>query len=551
MEINNFKNLGKDGAVFTMGFDNILVDGTYKLAMRGYTNKQTDSSSTSNLLTLTGIVKRDETVTASFKYLYAIAGQRIWKIPENNLSSLTNVHTTAETGSNFADVWVDDDNDLYWTSARYIGTYNGTTWDDDTFDLGTSYATASDVHRFIPYDDITFITNGDYLAKIDNDGTDFNASYKQLPQKYLATCGASNGNLVLIGGKKWGRGILLLWNTTDAGWTNKIYFDKEISAIKSYKNGWVFSSGSGLYYTNGYSIEVLDFLPETTALSNVSIKPYSFEVIDDKIVFAGAISPIINIKGGFYVYDIVNKTFSITPNHNNDYYTNSYGIIFKNTTGLGTTQILTSYGYDDATSKYAFSQLLLFSVNYSGDSYYVLPKITFSNKTTISDIKMKISLDKKDYIDYADKTADITIACSDGRDKFWSYLITNTELTNENQIQYDGTVSGYNNVSIGDMVLSLDGVNAGESAFVESIANAGTNTETATLDADFTDNTEDARTLNVLPFRKFATKTVTDTQEIQFFNNSSLGQIDELYILIKVKTTNFPLNIDKLIINAN
>lgn len=643
--LDNLKTYTNDGGcVWSSGFKSELENGRYKLRQIGSVTEKYNSSSNENLSIINGFVKRDEDYSFfNEKYIYGISYDgRIWKFSENFTSgSLSNPNTYASGNeTSYPDIWVDDDNDLYWTSKRYLGkftttgvnavTFNGTglndatsggtsttnqvltyvveidgtgspntfkwsdsggtTWNatnvsitgsaqtlnngvtitfgsttghtlgdkwtfttgvwNNTFaDFGSANSSTTARRQFVPYEDICFIGNKNYLAKINNDGTNFDAEYKQLPQKYEFRCGASNGNLVLIGGSKWNKGILLLWDTVSSGWNNKIYLDNNVDAIKPYLNGWIFVSGAAFYYTNGYTIQLLDYLPETSYLNKLRLFYNSIEVVNDKIVFGGAVNYITNIKSGFYVYDIKQKIFYMIPKHNQDYYSQNFGAIKYNIqSNIDVSYLITSYGYIGSSNGYAISNLNISSPNQTTTSYYISRKLSFPKKVKINQIRLKISNDKDFEYVYTDKTADILVAGSDGKNKFWSLGQANATLTESNKIQVDGTHDSINNADEGDMVLVLSGVNAGKSSFITSISNSGTNTETWTLEDDLTNNTENGTNLSVIPFRKFDKKTITNADEVVFYNNSKLDILDEFYLLIKVTSTHFPVNIDYAVI---
>ena len=647
--LDNLKTFTKEfGCTWSSGFRDIMENGRHIISKLGITQKQTDSSSTANLALLMALIKRDEISTATFRYLYGMAGQRIWKFGENDLTALTNPHSTSDTASTYPDLWVDDDNDLYYTSARYLGwfstavvggvtftgsglddatsggtstskqiinykveidgtgtpdtfkwsddggatwdaetveitgsaqtlnngvtiTFNATTghtsgdywefstgvWDDDfgdfTSDLDSSYNSASIKRPFIVYDDRTFIGNKDYLASIEKDGSNFDTDYKQLPNKYEVACGATNGNLILVGANKYNKGLLLLWNTTDSGWTNKLYLDNDIYAIRPYKNGWIYASGGGIYYTNGYSIELLNYFPFLSFADDLGISFNNFEIVDDKVIFGAGAKPSLNMKSGFYIYNIKQQTFDFIPNHQYDLYTANYGCIHYNITSTGGNQLLTSYNFNDGADKYAFSQINITNPATSNDGtgYYIVRKQKLPSESTVNKVTIKTSFSKDTSNQYSDQSIDMTVGLINAKGYLWQQAQTNSASSNKNEIQVDGTATGYNNASVGDIVLVLSGVNAGKSSFIESIANAGTNTEKWTLEDDLTGNTEDSQNLNLIKVQKIATKTITDAGDIEFYNNSNIDMSDQYYIFIKTEHTNFPLNIEDVQIEFN
>lgn len=649
--IDNLKTLSKEfGAIWSCGFRSKIENNRYVIETKGYVTKQTDSTSTANLSLINGFVKRDEAASSTHNYIYGISTTgKIWKFNENDPTVLTNPHSDAGTASLHPDIVIDDDNDLYWTSAQYLGKFTtksvtddtftgsglddltaggtsttndvvnykveidatgtpdtfkwsddgGTTWDatgvaitgaaqtlnngvtvtftattghtladywtfstglwndqfadftsglDSTYGSGSGASDSTAIRRpFIKFDDTIYIGNKDYLAKIDSDGDNFDSNFKQLPLKYQVVCGAANGVNILVGGRKFNKGLLLLWNPTNASstWDNKLYLDNDIYAIQSYKDGWVFAAGGGIYFTNGQSIELLDYLPTASFNANLNIDFNSMIVVDDKVIFTSIINPYAGLKGGFYVYDIKKENFDFIPNHSKEISSGIYQSLYYN---AKMKNILSSYSYD-VGNKYALSTLSTENHRVGDKSIYITRKILFNNEIKLNKVKLNYSFNDDYYNNYANKSLDITVRVANASDKLWTYASTNSASSSANEIQVDGSVSGVNNAVVGDQIMILNDSNALESSQLSSIANAGTNTELWTLEDSLTNLTENGVTINVLPFKKFAQKTSTNTNELVFVNNEDLSLSNEIYVQIEVSNTNFPITINKIILD--
>lgn len=637
--LDNLKTLTKDyGAEFAMNFTTAVENGKYHLKRRNPISEIANNTTYSNLASITGMIERNELVS-TWNYVYGIAGQRIWKINPQTFA-LTNPHTTSDTAIVFPSLWVDDDNDLYWTSAKYLGKFstkavnavtftgaglndatsggtstteqvltyvveidgtgtpdtfkwsddggstwdattvaitgsaqtlnNGVTitfaattghtsgnkwtfttgvWDDDfkdfTTDLNSTYNSSSIKRPFISYEDACFIGNKDYLAYIDKNGDNFDSNYKQLPQKYEVTCGATNSGLILVGANKYGKGMLLLWDTVSAGWNNKIYLDNGVFAIKPYKSGWIFYAGAALYYTNGYTIEKLDYLPNASDVVSTSLWDNPFlEIIGDNIYTQYGWDTLTKSKRGIVSYNIQHGTFDLISLRNDYYAGVPYSMYYSGSRGV----VYIAY---TANSGYYIGIFALGSVAHTGTAYYISRKLSFPKKVKINSVKLKISHDQKFYYNYPTKSLSITVAGIADNKLLWNYGQPNATLSskyNQIQIDYTATQYAYNQVEVGDMVLVLEKTNAAESAFITDIDSSTPAATIITLDTSLTGDTASGTNFNIIPARKFDTKTITDAGEVTFYNNANLQLTDEFYLLIKVVSTYFPLTIDYAVI---
>lgn len=556
LTIQNLKTLSfYSGATWSGGFRAFRENGRYVLKTIGYAQKKTDSDSITGLNGLNGFSKRDETATAPYKYIYAISVDgKIWKFPENQPASITNVNSLAAgTYSRYPDIYVDDSNNVLYTSSQYLGKYDGTTWTDNygdfTSGLSSSYNSDSIKRPFIPFEDIIFIGNKDYLAKVNNDSTGFDSAYKQLPQKYEVNCGAQNGKYVLIGANKNKRGALFLWDGYSDGWNYKYFLDNDIYAIAPYKNGWIFASGGALYLTNGFSVEFLDNLPQASYTAELNLRFNNFVIVDDKVIFGAGVNVLNSGKTGFYVYDLKQKIFDFIEEPNgNLYYTSTYGLYYNPTIDW----IMASHTYDYNGGKYAISVITTES-NRGEDgtekrSYYITPKISFPFKVKINKVKINYSFTDSWYSNHSSKSLTITCRINNKDGGVWGYGQTSAASTASNELIVNGTTAGYS-ANVGDQVLILDGTNAYLSSHISSIANQGTTSETLTLEDNLNGNTENSVWFNILPFTKIATKTTTSlTGELEFVNNAKIPKLNNVYVQLEVKQSYFPITINSITI---
>ena len=545
--IQNLKTLSfYSGATWSSGFRAFRDGNKYVLKTIGYTIKKTDSDTITGLNGIHGFAKRDEVSVGNFRYLYGIAVDgKIWKMPENDLASASNVHSLAAgTYSLYPDIYVDDSNNVLWTSSQYLGKYDGSTWNDTygdfTSGLSSSYNKDSIKRPFIPFEDIILIGNKDYLAKVNNDSTNFDNAYKKLPQKYEVVCGAQNGSYVLIGASKWNKGALFLWDGYSDGWNSKLFLDNDIYALAPYKSGWVLASGGALYYTNGFSSQLLDNLPYNNSLN---LRFNNFLVVDDKIIFGANVNTAISTKAGFYIYDIKQKSFDFIEEPSGGLQINVYSLYYTPVVK----NIIASHDYY-LNNKYALS--VLYTESERGQtgtlrSYYITPKISFPYKVKINKIKINYSKYEGWAFEYSNRSIKFICRINKEDGSVWVNGQTSSVSTASNQLIVNGTINGYS-ASVGDQVLILKGTNAYLSSHISSIANQGTSSETLTLEDNLNGNTEADINFNVLPFAKIGEKTTTSAGEVVFVNNVKLPALNNVYIQLEVVNTYFPITINSI-----
>jgi hypothetical protein len=110
-------------------------------------------------------------------------------------------------------------------------------------------------------------------------------------------------------------------------------------------------------------------------------------------------------------------------------------------------------------------------------------------------------------------------------------------------ITVDGTALG--NVQEGDEIVILEGANAGLSRHVTAISGPGTATEVWTLDSAITSNIEADCYMNLTPFRKVDSKTVTNAADLRemFFDVRNRYQGKKFLVKLQLSGLSTPIEV--------
>ena len=465
-------------------------------------------------------------------------GATIRNLTDGSRGVVTSISTT--TGTN--------------DTLNFSGGLSGGTGND--FDNGDSYAVYADQfqdlgaeqaawsRQIFIFENIHLIGNGNYLATIDKDEANFSASYKQLREGWMFRAGAANNGMVAVANNKDYKGKISFWNGWSDGWNNEIDLDNEVDTIKPYSNGWIFNSGSDIYFTNGYTKTLISKFPDIDAGLTMNIKPNGLLVLGDKAMFNYQGFLYGTAKTGIWILDLVKRDWILAPFGDEVLYSNttvSGGIFFN----PNDNKIF--YGYYNKVIK----RLGVLEQNYRGaspsQSTFLFP-VKLGRERQIT--KIEIDWSKSSLCEgvWNAQSIDITVAVGDGKKVLWAYGQTNSASDTEDILEINNSVDGYNKVEIGDEVLILDGATAGERAFITKISGAGTNTCVLTLDRSLSAKTANSVHFNILPLKKAkGTNTYTAVEMATFFPEANLGAEAMIEICVKQASSNiFPIQIEEI-----
>jgi hypothetical protein len=476
--------------------------------------------------------------------LSALNGLVVRNIRDASTATITSVTTTTETNDtlNFSGGWSDSGNiaaDEEW--VVFVDTYkdlNTATYPH----FGGQIAYSEWGRPILNFDGDYFIGHGNYIAKLSNDETTFDEDYSQLPSFMQLSCMEQIGNNILIGGEKKGKGLLLLWDgVTPNKYQSIIPLTAPIYAIKEYRGGAIIYSGCTLYWTDGYSIKRLNSLPGTNGI-NYSQIGHSGMAIDGKNVFLNAGSGTFDSrKRGVWVYDIERDSWIFNPYElsasvRKTYGTSSGGVFLVPFAG-SSNQILASYSADRNT----IAQVVRSGSNSFSMAIfaYTAPRNTKINfaELVLGQVMSQLTAEKP--------VAKITMALSDGKKPFWMYgqVKTGATATNYNEIPVDGSNAIFNKAVVGDLIMMLEGVSAGQYAFITEITNKDTATEVWTLDRNFTAKVTNSESFSIFHCSKMGEHNISDYLEQPLVFPNGLTVNGDFYVFIIIENTSGSLDL--------
>jgi len=322
MQIKNFSGMGNKGMYYLEGMSKRTIQGQDILTPSWYASNflSEDTAGFANIASILGMTQFDIKTTKDFMACIDTGGKiYVW----TNTTKYGEAHDTSDTASAKPDIFTTTNNNLLYTSAEFLGKgytgkctsasatsfvdtakdFTGIVSGDKVYDLtlGQEFVVTSvstntinvtavagkvpstndlfiafddnfqdlgasdpDYIRQIKYDGVNYyIGNNNYLASLNNDETTFLATTKQLPVGYEFQCSDSNQEKWLIGAKINNKGALLLWDGTTDGWIRILQTDKPPISIQAYNSGWIVIMGARIYYTDGYTMQLIDRYPDT------------------------------------------------------------------------------------------------------------------------------------------------------------------------------------------------------------------------------------------------------------------------------------------------
>lgn len=380
-----------------------------------------------------------------------------------------------------------------------------------------------------------FIGHGNYLAKLSNDETTFDEDFTKLTSFMQFNCMDIVGSNILIGGETLGKGSLLLWDgVTPNKYSSIINTINPVYSVKEYRGGAIILSGAALYWTDGYSVKHLSNMPGVDVDYKITAGHSSMLIEGNNVFINCGIGGYTQSKKGIWIYDILNNSWTFSPYESAVgkklmYGDTAGGVFLVNRTGYN--GLLVSYQYDSVHNtiasiyRHGTNDFSIAIFSYTAPKFTTIHYAELILGQTMATVAATVP------------SAIITMAISDGKKPFWMYGQVKTTASNENEIPIDGSQTSYNRATIGDLIMMLDGICAGEYAFISSIANAGTANEVWTLDRDLTAKVEENDDIQIISCHKLGEHTISDyvTQPLMFADGCIVN--GDFYVIIIIKNT--------------
>jgi len=424
--------------------------------------------------------------------------------------------------------------------------------------------------QIIPFAEDLYILNGDYLALVAlgtaaKDDT-FAASHKKLERGYIARCGASTGNLICIGANKNHRGMLFFWDKFTIAWNNKMLLDSSVQAVVAYKNGFIYFSGNGIWFTDSYNKTLLTTIPGMGARdvgsyiqgakkTEMTINPNGIEIVEDKLFINGGSNLRIALHRGMKIYDVKRDEWTYSPYEVKDAVAEKPRAGFMARSGMTFFDSYLNelyYSFDVVNCKGFTNQYILSRLKYGKQttrdidteipqSCVITTPIHLGKNAHIKKIEVSLVQDLRDSANVASKSVSIKCKLSNCTKPLWRYQMTRADSTSKNKMAVVGNSASYADAQIGDEVFELNGWNGFIRREITDISDSGSATEEWTLDSDLPELAKDDTQVAVLPFQSYGMleKTVSGITEVLEFFPNFYGDNVMLELLV-LGTTRFP-----------
>lgn len=535
---------GATAGTFTITF------GSQTIANISATGNQDITASSTNNFVVTPTTDFDGTIIFSVnKYDDLTTGRnKVTNMRTGVEYTITSISGTGNTTLNFT------------ASGTNTNTANDDyiVWYDDKFDLsstvplpqfkGQTSIYSSLVRQIKEYGDEYYITNGNYLAKIDSTELIFESDYKPLPARHEALAMAVNGDKILVSTRKDRIPYLLYWDGYSDGFNNIMPVDFTVNAITNYKNVFAYVSGGILYATDGWQVQVLSKMADNKIMnSTAAVNPayHNGIIYYNNHIFIGQTTGLYGSRteSGVYCY---------SPDYGWSY------IQVRQKSRLGSNHCYCIY----------YNPFLFNNIEYGGEKTF--GKInTPGNSTTNTDNKSFIyfvKLPKPTQIDFIElnlsnyykvitgyevsgtddlnSQCKITISLGNGNRGIFDY--NQAESTTASKMEVDGiTRPG----TVGDEVFIMDGDRSGERAFITAITNPGLATEQWSISPALSGTYGSTMNLKIIKVRKCEEKTISIdnlNEPIKFMCDGFRS--DKLFIEVVVHgiNTSFPISISEM-----
>jgi hypothetical protein len=393
---------------------------------------------------------------------------------------------------------------VLYAQSRYLGMWDGT-WHDTWQDFGAEMSPNTADRPMDLYEDWVAIGNQNKIALLNITDDSFNSAGLTLPAGFLVKAVKSGKNGLLIGANFGNRSALILWDCATSGsiapW---IWNEGLITSITKYGNQWIVMAGNEIFVTNGYSKEYLTTLPDVltpepnsatqipTYPSGMFVKNFYLFILSDLFLYNRR-------KAGVWIFDLRTNLWEFCPVTSGAVKDISFGGMFLDSSS--TFHIAYKIDPPVGTDKYYLGKL---QNAISSKSFFISSPIgKGDNKKVAEGIILNLAWDTWNTTSNTPDLS-VTVGIYDYKRQLFNYAVTNATSTISTRLRVNGTVTGYNNAEVGDLVMILHGDNSGEIAFISSIINQDLATEGWNLDRSLTNLTENVVYFSVMPIKKVA-----------------------------------------------
>lgn len=438
-------------------------------------------------------------------YVYAIDdGGKVWKETTPGAGDFATEHTVSGSTSTGQGIIGDQKGRILAFAATTISKLDGS-WADSWKTGLIDYAHPADT-----YEDMVLFGNKTSVGLLDSADVMNLAAYT-LPPSMTIECLKSGKNGILIGANLGNRGCLQLWNTqTDRSIAPWIWLNGKVQSIERTDVGWIVVTQKEILLTTGYSTRKLfPILDDPLGYSAWTVARNGVAVVNNKAFILNQGNGYGRVRCGVYIFDLATTLFEFVPVSTQ----NTASVIPQAVYAAKTTTQEVFLGYRDSflTKNYIGSLVVA-----GGTMAHYYTEILADSSEEKSTEAVILNMGLATILSTVQNlSASIAVKLYNFRRPLWGVNFTNAQIAGHpEQVRVNGANASLTRASIGDEVTVLEGVNAGYSRHVTAIANAGSATETWTLDAAFPNETEASVHLSVQPFVLIERKTITSPAQL-------------------------------------
>jgi len=420
-------------------------------------------------------------------------------------------------------------------------------WTDEWKDLGSNLNATSDNKTAYcdmdTYEDTVLIARNNVLMTLNTTTDTLATSAFTLPSQFDILTVKSGINGILLGCNFRNKGVLILWdNYSDRAIAPWLYLNESILGCAKSGDGWIVQTTKNIYYTNGYSLQLLasDYLDtsiESTELFGAVFTPNQLTVTGENIFMQISRPTTGRKRAGLYRFNIASKLFDYyTPSDMTMYGIQIYSLFYANDRLL--------VGYYTAHNTRNAIGILNEKKSPRVASLITLPIGVGNDYKLAEGSRMNMGVNSL-LNDTAINQKSFTVSLKVGpvERQLNHYAVVKTTTTDKLSLIVDGTV--YAGTSKGDEVEFLNGDNAGYTRHVSDITGQGTSTETWTLDSELPSDIIAGLTVNISPFRlvdRLYFNSFRDMPEV-YFNAKKAFKAQQFMLKVEIIDATFPVEL--------
>lgn len=455
----------------------------------------------------------------SEQYWFAELNGQVYSVGDDGDIYLDGTVIRAISASKGNGLILDQKNRLLYARQEFLGKNDSGVYTDSWKDLGASISEFRPMELF---EDMVLIGNRNTVAALFTSDDSFTDNAFSLPSEFTIRCIKAGKTGILIAANTGNRGYLILWDGNSlrsiAPW---IYLPDIIFSITTDDSGtFIVTTRDGFFRTNGYSIEPYAKFPVkenwTTGSSSGFVRgnvlPGGTAYSDGK--FFVAYTPEQNIAKtplGVWVYDTKTGLWELIAHPRKYSIEGTVGALFLDSS----LALRVSYTTEDGTPENYVGEI---EEESPSQSVLITEELGQGNnpkyaEAVIASIRFSPNWSTR----YSTHTWTVTAKIYDFKRQLYGYGLTNGASATLSTIKNTGNNAVYKSAQVGDEITILNGNNAGEIRHITAIANAGTNTETWTLDSNLPNLTASGVYILITPFKTIGTKSITESGDY-FFN---------------------------------